>query len=81
MQEVIEYLFKSILPEGASLKVTQMPSEESMNTDVFEIEVPKEEIAKVIGKGGAVIRSIRILASIASKKQGRQLRLNLVESK
>ncbi len=79
MQDLISFLFKSIVLGEEKITVSQVASPD-MQSSVFEVTVPKEEIAKVIGKGGSVIKAVRLLVGIRAHKEGKRLQINLQET-
>jgi len=78
MQSVVEFLFKSILINDEKLKVEKGESDVP-NTEIFDVTVPKDEMGRIIGKNGSIIKAIRLIASISTRNSGKYLRINLVE--
>ncbi len=50
------------------------------HTHVIELKVAKEDLGKVIGKGGAHADAIRTLLAAASGKEGKRYILEILES-
>lgn len=78
MHDLILFLFKSIVKNEDKLKV-ELISSENPGVESYNISIDKEEIAKIIGKNGSVIKALRTVAGISAKNQGKFLRLNLQE--
>ena len=45
----------------------------------LELHVAKEDMGRVIGKGGRVANAMRILLRVASAREGKQASLDVVE--
>ncbi len=78
MKELVEYISRSIVDDPDQLWVTQ----ERMGNKVrIELQVSKEDMGRVIGKGGRVANSIRVLLRVAAAREGKQVSLDVVEPK
>jgi predicted RNA-binding protein YlqC (UPF0109 family) len=77
MKELIEYIAKALVehPEEVSVK------QNGGNRARIELSVAKEDMGRVIGKGGKVANSIRTLLRVAAEKQGKQATLDVSEPK
>ena len=77
MHEFIAYLIKNLVdqPESVEVKVTEV--QEGM---LVEVRVSSEDVAKVVGKQGRTIKSLRTLAMIIGARFGRRVRLELLNS-
>ncbi len=70
-KELIEQIAKSIVDRPDMVEVKSIEGENSM---VIELRVDKNDIGKVIGKGGRTITAIRtILNATRSQKDKRQV--------
>jgi hypothetical protein len=49
------------------------------NTIQLELHVAKEDMGRVIGKGGRVANSIRTLLNVAAAREGSRANLDIVE--
>jgi len=76
MKEFVEYIVKSIVdnPDQVDLKEVV-----GSRTTVFELHVAQPDLGKVIGRGGATARSIRILLSAMAARQGKRAVLEILE--
>jgi predicted RNA-binding protein YlqC (UPF0109 family) len=75
MKELIEYIAKSLVDHPEEVAVTQSNG----NRPRLELSVAKEDMGRVIGKGGKVANSIRALLRVASERQGKQATLDVTE--
>ena len=77
MKEALTYIITSIVE--ASDKVVVEESDTNGIVE-FTVSIPKEEIGKVIGKNGKVIRAIRNVLKIAAIKEQKKITINLQEA-
>ena len=75
MKELIEYIAKSLVDHPEDVKV----SESGGARIRIELSVSKDDMGRVIGKGGKVANSIRTLLRVAAEKEGKQATLDVVE--
>ena len=76
MEELIEYIAKSLVDQPDVVKVTKVEGE---RTSVIELCVAKEDLGKVIGKQGKTARAMRTILSAASMKQRKRTILEIIE--
>lgn len=76
MKDFVWYLVKQIVdnPDSASVVETQQ-----MGETVLEITVAPEDMGKIIGKAGKIIKSIRELARVLAVKNGLRVMVVLKE--
>lgn len=75
MKKLLEYVTRGIL--GSKPKITKKTEGE---VTVFTIKVPKEDMGKIIGKGGKIIRAIRTIAKIKAAVEKKAVKVELEES-
>jgi len=77
MKDFVEWLLKNIVDSPDQVKVA-----ETLNNDliVFDVSVAQEDMGKIIGKSGRIIKSIRNLLRIKGIKVGKRVSLNLLET-
>lgn len=75
MKELIEYIAKSLVDHPEDVVVTQSNG----NRPRIELTVAKEDMGRVIGKGGKVANAIRALLRVAAERQGKQATLDVTE--
>jgi len=76
MKNLIEYILILLVEHPEDVKVIE--SEDDRGA-VYTIHVNKEDIGRVIGKGGSVIQSIRNIGKIRAVKEGIHAYINLAE--
>ena len=75
MQEFIAYLIKNLVDQPDAVQVQVINGQQGM---IVEVKVSSEDMAKVVGKQGRTIKSLRTLAMIVGARFGRRVRLELV---
>ena len=76
MKELVEFLAKNIVSDTKSIKLEES-SQDSQK--IIRISVASEDMGKIIGKSGRVIKSIRTLLKIKSIKEGERVYLELAD--
>lgn len=75
MKDLIEYIAKALVEHPEEVTVKQSGG----NRTKIELSVAKEDMGRVIGKGGKVANSIRTLLRVVADKQGKQVVLDVTE--
>lgn len=75
MKELIEYIARALVehPEEVNVK------ESGGNRVRLELSVAKDDMGRVIGKGGKVANSIRTLLRVAAERGDKQATLDVTE--
>ncbi|MDL1912707.1 KH domain-containing protein [Chloroflexi bacterium CFX6] len=76
MKDLIEYIAKSLVDHPEEVSVTESGGGSHVR---IELSVAKDDMGRVIGKGGKVANSIRALLRVAAEKEGKQATLDVVE--
>lgn len=77
MKDALLYIVSSIITSSKKPEIEESVDEGVIN---FTVSVDKENIGKVIGKEGKVIKAIRTVLRIAAIKQNKRVNINLVEA-
>jgi uncharacterized protein len=75
MKDLIEYIAKSLVDHPEDVSV----SESGGNRVRIELSVAKDDMGRVIGKGGKVANAIRALLRVAADREGKQVTLDVTE--
>jgi predicted RNA-binding protein YlqC (UPF0109 family) len=75
LKGLIEYVTRALVDKPAAVKVVEV---QDGNTTVYELEVDEEDIGKVIGRQGRVVRGIRALVKAAATRTGVRVDLDVV---
>jgi hypothetical protein len=76
VKELIEYIARTLVDDPSQVQVQQ---EKSGSKSRLELRVAKEDMGRVIGKGGRVANSMRVLLRVAAAREGKQATLDVVE--
>lgn len=75
MKELVEYIATSLVDHPEDVNVSQGGG----NRVRIELSVAKDDMGRVIGKGGKVANSIRALLRVAAEREGKQAILDVTE--
>lgn len=78
MKELIEYIALSLVDDPSQVFVSQYRSGGREN---LELHVAREDMGRVIGKGGRVANSMRVLLRVSAAREGKQASLDVAEPK
>ncbi|MBI2743673.1 MAG: KH domain-containing protein [Chlamydiales bacterium] len=76
MKEFIAYLIKNLVDKPEAVDVKVIDSEEGT---LVEIRVSPEDVAKVVGRQGRTIKSLRTIAMTVGARFGRRVRLDVLD--
>jgi len=76
VKELIEYISRSLVDNPDQVVVTPKNMGSKVN---LELQVAKEDMGRIIGKGGKVANAIRILLRVASASESKQVNLDVIE--
>lgn len=75
MKDLIEYIAQSLVDHPDDVIVRQNGG----NRVRIQLNVAKDDMGRVIGKGGKVANSIRTLLRVAAEREGKQATLDVAE--
>ena len=70
IKDLLLFIVKSLVNNPDQILINQVEQEKII---LLELKVAQEDIGRVIGKEGKVIKSIRILTNAASAKNGKKV--------
>ena len=76
MKPLTEYIAKSLVDHPDQVAVDEI---RHGNRVTLELSVAKDDMGRVIGKGGRVANAIRTLLRVAADREGCQVTLDVVE--
>ncbi len=76
MQELVERIVKQIVDNPDKVKVKEI---EGGETIILEISAAKEDLGKIIGKGGRVANSLRTIVGVVANKLGKRAMVEILE--
>jgi predicted RNA-binding protein YlqC (UPF0109 family) len=76
VKDLIESIAKQLVDDPSQVSVSEI---EDGGRVRVELKVAKEDMGRVIGKGGRVANSIRVLLRVAAAREGKRATLDIVE--
>ncbi|NGX40125.1 MAG: hypothetical protein KR126chlam1_01466 [Chlamydiae bacterium] len=76
MKEFFDYLVKNLVDEPDAVDIQIIEGE---NGTMIEVRVSPDDIAKVVGRKGRIINSLRTLAMTVGARFGKRVRLELID--
>ena len=76
MEEFIAYLVKNMVNQPEQVDIRSMMGQSGL---LVEIRVAPEDVGKVVGRKGNVIRSLRTLAMTIGARMGRRIHLEIIQ--
>jgi len=76
MRELVEMIVKALVDQPEAVEISEVKGN---HAHVIELNVAKEDLGKVIGKGGAHASAIRTILAAASGKENKRYILEIVE--
>ena len=77
MKQLVEDIVHALVDKPSEIEIKEVIGE---HAHLLELRVAKEDLSKVIGKGGAHASAIRTLMAAASGKEKKRYILEIVES-
>jgi hypothetical protein len=76
MKDLIEYIATQLVEDQTQVSVKEY---EDSGRVRIELKVAKDDMGRVIGKGGRVANSIRVLLRVAAARESKRATLDIVE--
>jgi len=76
MEALIDYIARSLVDDPTQVEIHQYRRGSSVT---FELTVAKEDMGRVIGKGGRVATAMRALLRVAAAREGARASLDIVD--
>ena len=77
MRELVDMIVKALVDRPEDVEISEIKGN---HAHVIELSVAKEDLGKVIGKGGAHASAIRTILAAASGKENKRYILEIIES-
>lgn len=75
MHELITYIVENLVENPEAVKVEERPR--GRNHVDLHVRVDRQDMGRVIGRGGRVANAMRSLARVAAIKQGKRVNLEI----
>lgn len=80
MKEFIETMVKELVDDASAVKVEEKGHiEGTEDQELIEITVAKDDMGRIIGKEGRIIKAVRTLVRAVATKQGKYYRVDIIE--
>lgn len=76
MKDLVEYIVKSLVDKPEEVSINELKSEKTV---ILELKVAQQDIGKVIGKQGRIIKAIRIVINAAAAKSMTRVVLEILD--
>jgi predicted RNA-binding protein YlqC (UPF0109 family) len=76
MKELIEHIAQALVDHPKQVEVFELGGQQ---TRVLELKVAKEDIGKVIGRGGQTVAAMRTILNASSRKGNKRFILEIFE--
>jgi predicted RNA-binding protein YlqC (UPF0109 family) len=77
MRDLVEMIVKALVDRPEAVEISEIKGN---HAHVIELNVAKEDLGKVIGKGGAHASAIRTILAAASGKENKRYILEIIEN-
>lgn len=67
MKQLIEYIARSIVDNPDAVIVNEVPAEKGV---IYRLSVAPEDMGKVIGKQGRIVKAMRVLLRVSAVRKG-----------
>ncbi len=76
MKELVEFVARSLVDDPTQVHVTEVQGRSGVS---LELKVAKEDMGRVIGRGGRVAHAMRALLRVAAARNGLRATLDVVD--
>jgi predicted RNA-binding protein YlqC (UPF0109 family) len=76
MEALIDYIARSLVDDPTQVEIHEYRRGSSVT---YELTVAKEDMGRVIGKGGRVATAMRALLRVAAAREGARASLDIVD--
>lgn len=76
LKELLQVLVESLVDDPEGVQINEIAGQRN---NIYEIRVAPGEVGRVIGKQGALARSIRTIMAGAAAKQGRRATIEILD--
>jgi predicted RNA-binding protein YlqC (UPF0109 family) len=76
VQELVDFIARSLVDDPTQVHVTQYRRGAQV---ILSLQVAKEDMGRIIGRGGRVAGAIRTLLRVAAAQEGKRATLDILE--
>ncbi|MCL4371340.1 MAG: KH domain-containing protein [Chloroflexi bacterium] len=75
MKELVEFIARSLVDDPASVRVTEIETDQ---LTTYEIDVASEDVGKLIGRQGRIVKAVRSVVRASAARQGKRVAVEVV---
>jgi len=75
MKDLVEFIARSLVDDPDSVRVAEIESDQ---LTTYEIEVAPDDVGKLIGRQGRIVKAIRSVVRAAGARQGKRVTVEVV---
>lgn len=75
-KDVLEYIARNLVDEPDAVRITEESRDDTL---VLRLSVAPDDVGKVIGRHGRIVRAIRAVVRAAGTKEGLHTNVEIVE--
>lgn len=75
MKELVEFIARSLVDDPAAVRVTEIETDQ---LTTYEIEVASEDVGKLIGRQGRIVKAVRSVVRASAARQGKRVAVEVV---
>ena len=76
MKEILETIINTLVSNKEAVSINQIDGEQSV---IFEVKVAEEDMGKIIGKQGAIAKSIRTIMKAVASKENKRVSIEFID--
>ncbi|MEK8023718.1 MAG: KH domain-containing protein [Candidatus Hydrogenedentota bacterium] len=77
MRELIEYVARELVEKPSAVKIREI---KGAKATIYELSCAPDDMGRIIGKDGRIVKSLRILLkAIAAKNEGQNVELEIID--
>ena len=76
MKEILETIINTLVSNKEAVSINQIDGEQSV---IFEVKVAEEDMGKIIGKQGAIAKSIRTIMKAVACKENKRVSIEFLD--
>jgi len=75
MKELVEYIARSLVDDPAAVRVDEVDTDQMT---VYEIQVAPDDVGKLIGRQGRIVKAIRSVVRASAARQGKRVSVEVL---
>ena len=76
MKEILETIVNNLVSDKSAVSINQIDGEQSI---IFEVKVAENDMGKIIGKQGAIAKSIRTIMKAVASKENKRVTVEFID--